>query len=367
MVRPIADLEAMPIEHRYREVADDLRERVRNQTYAPGQRLPSERDLTLEFAVQRGTLRRALELLEEEGLILRDAQRGTFVRGLHRIDRGRIALCIGRASDSDAPNLIVRGMAHALRHFPNVEVLRREHPLTPGRIESVTPTPEDAVREGLSGVALYPLPSGETERIRALTKRVPVVLLDVRLPGLEIDFVGFDDYSGGRTIASHLLAQGHRRIAFFGSTASETSSLRFHGVADTLAEHGLKLMWPFTVTGGGLAHWPKHLVRALFTDGLTELPTAIVCTNDQIAVRTMNLLHSIGLQVPRDISITGFGNSQPEYLDALGLTTMEQPYEAIGETAGTLLVERAPIGQPREIRLPMHLVARRSCALGGTP
>lgn len=366
MVWPIANREAMPIEHRYREVADDLRERVRKQTYAPGQRLPSERDLTREFAVQRGTLRRALELLEEEGLILRDAQRGTFVRGLHRIDRGRIALCIGRSSDTDAPNLIVRGMAQSLRHFRNVEVIRREHPLSPGRIESVTPTPEDAVREGLSGVALYPLPSGETERIRTLARRVPVVLVDVRLPGLDIDFVGFDDYAAGRTLASHLLAQGHRRISFFGSTASETSAHRFSGLADTLAEHGLKTMWPFAVSGGGLVHWPKHLVSALFTDGLTEIPTAIVCSNDQIAIRTLNLLHTIGLRVPQDICVTGFGNSQPEYLDALGLTTMEQPYEAVGETAATLLVERAPIGQSREIRLPMRLVVRRSCALGGT-
>lgn len=351
----------MATEHRYREVADDLRERVRNQTYAPGQRLPSERDLTVEFGVQRGTLRRALELLEDEGLILRDAQRGTFVRGAHRIERGRIALFTGRAPDTDAPNLIGRGMAAALRSLPGVEVFRREHPLSPGRIESVTPTPEDAIREGLSGVALYPLPSGETERIRTLAARIPVVLLDVRLPGLDIDFVGFDDYAAGRTLAAHLVSQGHRKVAFFGSTASETSAHRFNGLSDTLAEHGLRPMWPFTVTGGGLAHWPKHLVQALFTDGLTDIPTAIVCSNDQIAVRTVNLLHTIGLRTPQDICITGFGNSQPEYLDALGLTTMEQPYERVGAAAAMLLAQRAPIGASREIRLPMRLVVRRSC------
>lgn len=63
----------------YRQIANTLALRIRSGRYAPGERLPSDRDLSAEFGHNRHTVRRALDLLEAEDLILRRRGRGTFV------------------------------------------------------------------------------------------------------------------------------------------------------------------------------------------------------------------------------------------------------------------------------------------------
>ncbi len=71
----------MPLTHvpRYIRIRELLRQRVLNGTYAPGTRIPSEPSLAREFGVSRGTVERAIRGLVEEGLLVREQGRGTFV------------------------------------------------------------------------------------------------------------------------------------------------------------------------------------------------------------------------------------------------------------------------------------------------
>jgi DNA-binding GntR family transcriptional regulator len=64
----------------YRQVAIHLRERVESGAYLPGSQLPTEADLVEEFEVARDTVRRAIALLAEEGLVVTVHGRGTYVR-----------------------------------------------------------------------------------------------------------------------------------------------------------------------------------------------------------------------------------------------------------------------------------------------
>lgn len=353
---------------RYLEIAEALRERVERRIYGEGERLPGERALTAEFGVQRSTLRRALEILVDQGLIERDAQRGTFVSGRPRPIKGSLALCIGRPGDSDAPGMIARGAIEVLNEYGselNLDWMDRS--LRTGQIESATPTVEEVQRKNIAGVLIYPQRHRESDRIRELAQKVPVVLLDARLPGLDVDFVGFDDYQAGRTAARCLYEAGHRRIAFFGSIEIEPSSDRLAGVADFLAEHDLKPLWRFAQAGGVFSDLPIEALRALFRDRSIEVPTAAVCANDQVAVKAIQRMHQLGMRMPADLALVGFGNTQPEFIDALGLTTLDQPYYAVGREAARMLldrIQRGVAGPPRNVRLPMSLVTRRSC---GTP
>ena len=62
-------------------VRDDLAQRISRQDLGPGAQLPTERDLSVEYGVSRVTVRRALALLTEEGLVYAIQGRGTFVNG----------------------------------------------------------------------------------------------------------------------------------------------------------------------------------------------------------------------------------------------------------------------------------------------
>jgi DNA-binding LacI/PurR family transcriptional regulator len=90
-----------------------------------------------------------------------------------------------------------------------------------------------------------------------------------------------------------------------------------------------------------------------------------VCANDIVAADMIASLGVLGIKVPDDLALIGFSNSQPALLNALGLTTMSQPYEQMGREAMALLLDRharwlqrIPV---REVRLPMRLVVRSSC------
>jgi DNA-binding GntR family transcriptional regulator len=63
----------------YLQIADDLRGKIKTKQYAPGQRLPSNRDLSGHYGVAYETMRQALEVLREEKLIATQSTRGTFV------------------------------------------------------------------------------------------------------------------------------------------------------------------------------------------------------------------------------------------------------------------------------------------------
>ena len=72
----------------YRSVADALRERIESGSYQPGSQLPTEVQLTKEFDVARDTVRRAIALLAEEGIVVKSHGRGSFVRDDSRREIG---------------------------------------------------------------------------------------------------------------------------------------------------------------------------------------------------------------------------------------------------------------------------------------
>ena len=109
-------------------------------------------------------------------------------------------------------------------------------------------------------------------------------------------------------------------------------------------------------------------MREILVASRGELPDAIVCANDQMALGAIQELRAAGIRVPADISVTGFDDV---YLGAMltpPLTTVHQPMQLLGERACTLLLERiADPGLPRRVeRLPARLVVRESCGCPGS-
>jgi DNA-binding transcriptional regulator YhcF (GntR family) len=172
----------------YLEIASTLRGRIERGDFAQG-RLPSERDLTSEFGVQRATVRRALKTLEQEGMIFRDATRGTFarprgaVRRKTEVEKAGIALVVGRAADTTAPGDIARGLAHVVRADDRFLVWF-DTPAAPGHAEVEVPDPADLVARGVAACALWPQIPASVERLRALRDALALGLLVRRVPGV---------------------------------------------------------------------------------------------------------------------------------------------------------------------------------------
>lgn len=362
--------------HRYQEIAAALRGRIDSAAFPDG-RLPSERSLQAEFGVQRDTVRRALDLLEVEGVVFRDPARGTFVVPRGEPDAagraGSILLAVRKTENSTGAASILRGLTRVMdvagRPIFWHDTLDKE-----GRFDGQVPSPEYLRARGVVGAALWPELPVPADRLRRLRAEMPLVLLDRRVPGFESDCVGFDDVAGGKVVTEHLLSLGHRRIGFLSAEPmAETVRARIAGYQAALAGAGIPQNPGRVLHGeGGLRSIPPaaladYLGGATGGDGPL---TAVVCANDTLAVRLIEVLRAAGTRVPEGVAVTGFGNALPPLLDALGLTTIEQPYEQVGRAAGEILLERirersqggnsnaAPV---REVTLPVRLVVRRSC------
>jgi LacI family transcriptional regulator len=104
-------------------------------------------------------------------------------------------------------------------------------------------------------------------------------------------------------------------------------------------------------------------VREILAGPGGDLPDAIVCANDQMAIGAIRELQAAGLKVPADISVTGFDDVYLGTVITPALTTVHQPMRQLGERACELLLERvADPARPRQVeRLPAGLVIRESC------
>jgi DNA-binding LacI/PurR family transcriptional regulator len=205
----------------------------------------------------------------------------------------------------------------------------------------------------LDGLIVVSLPLDDATAERLL--RLATVLVDVRHPGF--DSVHTDDSAGGRLVASHLLARGHRRFAFLGEAQESDlyvspSQRRLAGFRAALGSYPLEVRPARHGVVSAVAAARELLAGA-------DRPTAVFAANDTLAAGVMRAAHSLGLAVPEDLAVVGFDDG--ELAEALDLTTVRQPLEESGRAAAELLLQRLDgPGAPRSIALGLELIARGS-------
>lgn len=347
----------------YEEVAEELRRRIARGDYGARLPLPSERALEQEFGIHRATVRRALGLLAAEGLLSRSPGRRAYTQG---------ALSVGRDSrvfgffaqgliDSAARSIIAHGMGELLgERYPGYRMAT--FPATPFAIQPDPLDPAPETWRSLAGLVLWPPVVPNLPVLRQAQAEAPVVLVDVMAGGFQSDFVGFEDLEAGYAAARHLYEVGHRRLAFLGDLRAITVQHRRLGVSRFCLDAGLEMPWHLSDYLGTFTGQPESLLAAVAEEIRARAPLAAVCGNDEAAAYMISFFNRFNLRVPDDVALIGFGNSQPSLLEALGLSTLEQPFPEMGRQAVELLMARLenPDAPFREVRLPMRLVVRKS-------
>lgn len=192
---------------------------------------------------------------------------------------------------------------------------------------------------------------------------VPVVAIDPHAGPTGLPTVDSDNLAGAVLATEHLLALGHRRIAFVGGRADlESSRLREVGFHQALAAAGIPVD-PALVRAGDYRKGPtREPVRELLA--LPDPPTAIFAANDLSAIATLEVAAELGRSVPGDLSVIGFDDIPESALTAPPLTTVHQPIQQMGAAAITLLIslmDGTPVDRTH-VRLPTSLVQRGSTA-----
>jgi DNA-binding LacI/PurR family transcriptional regulator len=149
--------------------------------------------------------------------------------------------------------------------------------------------------------------------------------------------VSVDNFAAGRQMVEHLLALGHQRIHMLAGQfqQSDRSHQRFLGYQAAMRAAGQPWSPPLELAFNAAD------TRAELQDLLSRRhpPTALFCSNDQLAMTVMRDLRSLGVRIPEDISLAGFDGVRVGDWMTPALTTVVQPTAEIGRTAVELLLQ----------------------------
>jgi LacI family transcriptional regulator len=216
-----------------------------------------------------------------------------------------------------------------------------------------------AERRALITVCGEPSPAQLATLSRA---RLPVVVVDpVDQPQGLVTSVGPTNFAGGLAATQHLLALGHRRIAYLGGPASASfSQARMHGFRAAMEAAGAPVL-PDHVRMGGYCYDDGLREAAVLLD-LRPAPTAIFAASEEIALGAVHAAASRGLRVPDDLSIVGFDDTELAVMASPRLTTVRQPLLEMGVIALRTALRRAAGEEveSRHIELATELVVRES-------
>ncbi len=206
--------------------------------------------------------------------------------------------------------------------------------------------------------------AGAFENIRK--RKVPFVLIDRPIAGVQASFVGVDNQAIGQLATSHLIERGCHRIAHLRGPGIGIATGRMEGYRRALARHGLPFSPGYVVDAGYQDHSGHEAMGKLLR--MKPVPDGVFCYNDPVAVGAMRAISEAGLRVPDDIAVVGAGNVHYSDFLAVPLTTVDQGTSEMGKRAADLLLERISSKhklRPIRVLIEPRLVIRQSTARAG--
>jgi LacI family transcriptional regulator len=196
------------------------------------------------------------------------------------------------------------------------------------------------VKGGVDGVILPPPLCDSLESLKAVQEAgVSAVLVASGKPAADLCAISINNFEASRAMTRHLLELGHRRIAFINGHPNQTATgQRFHGYVEAMTEAGLSVDAD-QVAQGYFTYRSGLDAAGKLLDG-SGAPTAIFASNDDMAAATMAVAHRRGLDVPGDLSVTGFDDTPLATTVWPELTTVRQPIAEMAREAVLLLVEQ---------------------------
>ena len=383
----------------YEEIHHYLLTRIRDGQLQPGDRLPSEHELAEQFGVSRITSKRALQMLGEQGFVVRARGRGTFVSDTlprdEPPDTGDGAAPPG--PDQPAPRLppavsparnrppvrvafivpdiddiygaeLLRAIEQACGARGYQFLLRRTVGDAGIEVSAIT----SFAATGIDGLIVFPI-HGEYynhDLLRLVLDGFPVVLVDRHLPGIAVASVATDNFTAAHTLTDALLDGGHRSIGFVTAAPEHTSSIhdRWLGFLAALEARGidsrrdesLRTM-SSTLPGHRFerdAPGDREQIHAWLRAN-PELTAIVAC---EYPLARLVELELAGLGRP-DVTVACF-DSPPDRLHGYPYLHVRQRQWDMGETAVSLIADQIAARQdrtvapptPRHIAIPFDLI-----------
>lgn len=338
-------MEKKKTEPKYLRIVNWIKKQISEEALAVGDRLQSENELSTLFSLSRQTVRQATSILENNGILERRRGSGTYVASTCVVQRA-VTMNVGVITtylDDYLFPCVIRGIDGVLTENGYSMQLA----ITYNKAENERSILESILEKGIDGLIIEPTKSGlpnlNTDLYNKIKRQgLPCVFFHAGYQGMSFPLVAMDDYACGKAAVDYLLKRGHKSIAGIFKSDDSQGHLRYAGYASELTKHKMPLqeeniIW-FTTEDMDLDDdsalaFEQRLHRRL------QGCTAIICYNDQVALRVMEAMEHNDMCIPDDMSIISFDDSYLATMGKVGLTTFEHPKEELGSVAAENLLK----------------------------
>lgn len=322
---------------KYQSISTIIRDEIKNGQFPAGTMLPTEEQLAGRFSASRQTIRQALSVLVQEGLITK--QRGSGSRVRLQPDRprsGNIAVIATYISDYIFPGILREAEAvlaankyTAILAATGNSVYNERNILT----DFLTKPIDGVLVEGTKTA----LPNPNLDLYAKFSERnIPIVFFNGYYAALDGTIsVYADNYGGGYQLVEYLLAKGHESIAGIFKSDDIQGHQRYSGYITALRDAGK--MIPDSAVFWYTTESRDRLFANELAARLAEC-TAVVCYNDEIAFRLIPLLQAAGLRVPQDIAVVSFDDSTLSEISPVKITSLSYGEQNIGRVSAEKLM-----------------------------
>lgn len=355
---------------KYQQLAQYLREQIEAGAYAKTGLLPTEKAIAEEQQLSRQTVRQALAVLVQEGLIEKRQGSGSHIRNVpirESVSAPRnVAVLTTYISDYIFPSILreVESVLSA-NHCTTLVFATKNQISNERRILSTLlelPQLDGLLVEGTKTC----LPNPNLDLYRQLIGRgIPLVFLNGNYAELTGTVSVLDDnYGGGYALVEYLYNKGHRQIAGIFKSDDIQGPGRYAGYTAALREANIPVddrlvFWYNTEYKSTIL---SHTLAASPIIQRDALPTcsAVVCYNDEIANQLIAALVKNKIDVPKEVSVVSFDNSQYSELSPIPITSLSHGEKNVGRIAAEKLLSLMDGGLCQSELVPWTLVERVS-------
>jgi DNA-binding LacI/PurR family transcriptional regulator len=317
------------------------------------------------------TVRHALKVLADKGVIVREQGRGTFVAMSEvpdAVNGTRKPICVlGLDPSLSPPPDEINWQTRMRRYQGIVNAAFHLGLCIQTRVELNPNERSDRIARNLrrfSGVLLHERILSEATILGLQDDGIPVVAMNCYVDSDSCSRVHVNSRQGAYRAVTYLIELGHTRIAALVGRLSLVSMCeRFEGYRDALEAHGLSVQ-PELIIEEPRGRRQDGAAAARTLMKIDNPPTALFSVSDYRALGALEAMAELGVEVPKQLSVIGFDDIHEAERANPPLTTMHNPLYESGHTALHLLHDLMQQEQ-REIMVRMlspKLVSRGSCA-----
>ncbi len=350
---------------KYQRIKEYIIDTIRVRELKSGEKIFSENELVDKFGISRHTVRQAIGELVSEGWLYRVQGKGTFVgdgSDEKAVQYKTIGVMTTYLNDYIFPT-IIRGIDSVLlKNGYNILLgcTYNQHQKERLCIENIS-------NQNIAGLIAEPtksaLPNPNLHLYRELNNRgIPILFLHGCYKDLGYSYIVMDDTQAGYMATCHLIELGHKRIGGIFKIDDIQGHYRFAGFQKAHIEAGLQLsdsrvLWFNTDEAETM--FTSNTIERL--SGFFSACSAIVCYNDQVAIKILDILRELDLNIPEDLSLVSFDDSQLAIVSETKLTSVAHPKEKLGQEAARAAINLINGKQCYyKIKMQPELVVRES-------